>query len=135
VHDLNHEQIQRTPRHSDREHGVRDDLSELVGKLLVELCAQRRACDRAQQLTVLENLGHRRLERVQHAQCLVLSEFKALGQHTRVEPVGEVPFSVLQQLADEEHGRGRAVALQNPIVPHELPVVEFCFLSRLQAVP
>jgi len=50
------------------------------------------------------------LERFQDLESLVLGGLKALGNDSRVKALADVELGLLQELSDEQHGRGRAVS-------------------------
>ncbi|EPE05131.1 hypothetical protein F503_03736 [Ophiostoma piceae UAMH 11346] len=107
LHDLDHVQVGLGGGLVDGEDSVDDVGRELVGEGGVELGGQGGAGHGQQQLAV-DLLGQ--LELVEEREGLDLGNLETVGDDAGVQALGDVAVGLLQQLADEQHNRGGAVA-------------------------
>ena len=105
----------------DGEHGVDADVGELAGHLGVQLSVEGGLGDLDEDVPLLL-LGERDLHLVEDGQRLLLARLEALGDDARVQVVGDVQLRLLQELPDEQHCRGRAVA-RHVILGGRRPVI------------
>mmetsp|Transcript_12506 Transcript_12506/g.31646 ORF Transcript_12506/g.31646 Transcript_12506/m.31646 type:complete len:388 (+) Transcript_12506:2521-3684(+) len=108
VHDLNHVQIQGLVGDLDGENGVGDVVGELVRDGLLQLGAERRVGDAAELLPVVAVDGLLHLLDV--GERGLLRDLETFHEDPGVEALVQVLLGLLQQLADHQHGGGRAVA-------------------------
>ena len=78
-HDLDHVEIDGHVGFGDALHGGDDGVRHLVGKLGLQLCAQRGAGHREEQLAVGERVGHGRLEALKELECVILRLLVPVG--------------------------------------------------------
>mmetsp|Transcript_7544 Transcript_7544/g.31130 ORF Transcript_7544/g.31130 Transcript_7544/m.31130 type:complete len:485 (+) Transcript_7544:62-1516(+) len=111
VHDLHHVKIDGLVRFRDGQDRVHHDGRELIGEFLAELRAKRSLRHADEQLAVgsLRATGGL-LPLVEKLDGGLLGSLEPLDDHPRVEALVEIPLRLLEQLADDEHGGGGAVA-------------------------
>lgn len=107
-HNLHHEQIDGLALAADGKDGIGCDLGELIGNLAGELRAQRGARHAEKQLALRSLLLL--LELLEELERAGLGQVEALGQDARVHTVVQVALALLQQLANQKHVRGGAIA-------------------------
>jgi len=109
VHDLDHVKIDLAGVGgvTEGEHGLDDDLGEVVSEVEGHLGAERGASNIEE--LVLSHLLHIGLELIEELESDLASLLEALGEHARVQALGADTFSLGHELAGEENGRGGTV--------------------------
>lgn len=108
LHEFHHVQVKRlVVVRLNGEHSVDADLGEFVGNAVVQFGPQGRSGN-VQEILLRGFNGN--FQAVQDFQSLGPGKIESLGQHPRMEALGDVEIGLLQQLADENHCAGGSVA-------------------------
>eukprot|EP00048_Salpingoeca_helianthica_P014740 m.223286 g.223286 ORF g.223286 m.223286 type:complete len:355 (-) comp16221_c0_seq1:23-1087(-) len=108
LHHLDHEEVNGLGRPVNGQHRIHHCRRQHISKSSMDLGAQGGAGNREKGVAV--DGTSLELELVQHPERLLLGNVKAVHQRPRVQALGDVELGLLEQLADEQHVRGRAIA-------------------------